>query len=334
MTAAGGDAAFTGEFVEIPVAGTVGAAVAARASARAVPGRSATLARRLPRALRPYLYLLPALGCVGFWVYRPLVQAVKLSFYNWDLLPSQPQTWVGLGNYTRLLHSGQLGSSLWLTVVFIAAMVPFTVVIPTAVGLLTRRARGRLAALYRAAVFAPLLVPPVAGAVIWQWLLDPVHGLVDRATGSSVNWLNSPGSAQLTIVVITGWLVLGFAVLIVRAGLANVSDDYTDAAALDGASRGQVTRWVLLPLLSPTLAFLALMTVLLSAQWSFPVIDTLTQGGPSGATTNIYYFLWQTAFQNFDAGSASAAGVLFFLGFGLVAVTLVRIADRFSFHDN
>lgn len=157
---------------------------------------------------------------------------------------------------------------------------------------------------------------------------------MDRATGSTVNWINSPGPAQLTIIVITGWHVLGFAVLIVRAGLANINDDYTDAAVLDGASRGQVTRWVLLPLLSPTLAFLALMTVLLSAQWSFPVIDTLTQGGPSGATTNIYYYLWEIAFQSFAAGTSAAAGVMFFLGFCTVAVALVRIADRFSFHDN
>ena len=333
MSAASGDAAvLTGDFVEITAADAAGGITeAARARARAA---RPSLARRLPRALRPYLYLLPALGCVGFWVYRPLIEAVRLSFYKWDLLPADPQTWVGVGNYTQLLRSGQLGSSLWLTVVFVAGMVPFTIAIPTAVGLLTRGTRGRLAAVYRAAVFAPLLVPPVAGAVVWEWMLDPVHGVVDRATGSSINWLLSPGPAQVTIIVITGWHVLGFAVLIVRAGLANISDDYTDAAALDGASRGQVTRWVVLPLLSPTLAFLGLITVLLSAQWSFPVIDTLTQGGPSGATTNIYYFLWETAFQDFDAGSSSAAGVLFFLAFAAVALLLVRIADRFSFHDN
>jgi multiple sugar transport system permease protein len=328
MRAAGGEAVLTGEFVENPAASGV---EAARADARAArPSLGAALAR----VLRPYLYVLPALGCVGFWVYRPLIAAIKLSFYNWDLLPSQAQTWTGLGNYTQLLHSGQLTGSLRVTLLFIAGMLPFTIVIPVTVGLLTRRMRGRLAGVYRAAVFAPLLVPPVAGAVVWEWMLDPVHGVVDRLTHSSVNWLNSPGFAQLTIMAITGWSLLGFAVLIVRAGLENINDDYTDAAALDGASRGQVTRWVLLPLLSPTLAFLALMTVLLSAQWSFPVIDTLTQGGPSGATTNIYYFLWETAFQDFNAGSSAAAGVLFFLGFVLVAVALVRLADRFSFHDN
>jgi multiple sugar transport system permease protein len=324
---AAASAVITGAFVEVPPV------PAAEAAGTSVPAAGPPLSRRLRRALPPYLYLLPALALLGFWVYRPLVQTVQLSFDNWDLLPSAPKVPVGLANYAHLLHSAQLGSSLWLTAVFMGGMVPFTIIVPTMVGLLTRRVPGRLAGVYRFLVFAPVLVPPVAGAVVWEWLLDPVHGVIDAATGSRVNWLQEPGPAQVAVIVITGWHVLGLALLIVWAGLANISDDYTAAAELDGASRGQVTRWVLLPLLSPTLAFLALMTVLLSAQLSFPVINALTQGGPGGATTNIYYFLWQTAFQQFDAGTTAAAGVLFFLGFGVIALVLVWLADRFSFHD-
>ncbi|MCX4091543.1 carbohydrate ABC transporter permease [Nocardia sp. alder85J] len=317
----------TGFFVEVP------AVQALPQEGRAPAGRPARR-RRVLRAVAPYLYLLPALACVIFWTYRPLVQTVQLSFYHWDMLPTSPAVPAGPDNYRRLLSSPQLGRSLWLTVVFILGMVPFTVIVPTLVGLATRRLRGRTAGLYRALLFAPMLVPPVAGAVVWQWLLDPRYGAIDRMLGTDLNWLQQTGPAQLAIIVITGWHVLGFAVLIVTAGIAGINDDYTEAAALDGASRSQTTRWILLPLLSPTLLFLALMTVLLSAQWSFPVIDNLTQGGPSGATTNIYYFLWETAFQGFAAGSAAAAGVLFFLGFGVLALVLVRLSDRLGVHDN
>src|SRR5579871_5158815 len=148
-----------GTFVEV-------AAVteAARTSVRAA---RPPLRRRLARLLPPYLYLLPGLGCVGFWVYRPLVQSVQLSFYNWNLLPSNPKTPVGLANYTQLFDSPQLGSSLWLTVLFILGMVPFTLIIPTVVGLFTRRLSGKRAAVYRFLIFTPVLVPPVAGAVLW-----------------------------------------------------------------------------------------------------------------------------------------------------------------------
>ena len=143
-----------------------------------------------------------------------------------------------------------------------------------------------------------------------------------------------PSLALVCIILVTVWHSLGFAVVVLTAGLSAIPADVTEAARLDGARGWSLLSRVKLPLLSPTLAFLGLMTVLLSAQWSFPVIDTLTQGGPSGATTNIYYFLWKTAFQDFDAGASAAAGVLFFLGFVAVAVALVWIADRFSFHDN
>jgi multiple sugar transport system permease protein len=87
-------------------------------------------------------------------------------------------------------------------------------------------------------------------------------------------------------------------------------------------------------MLSPTLVFLVLMTILLSAQWSFPLIDTLTKGGPASSTTNIYYLLWTYGFQSFDAGLGAAAGVIFFVGFGVIAAGLVWLSNRVAFNDD
>jgi multiple sugar transport system permease protein len=214
------------------------------------------------------------------------------------------------------------------------ALLLFTVVLPTVVALLSREVRGRGRAAYRALIFAPMLVPPVAGAAVWQWMLDPSSGAVARLLGHPINWIHEAGPAQLAIVVITGWHLLGFAALVVTSGLAGIDDEYTAAATLDRASRWQITRWITLPLLSPTLVFLALMTILLSGQLTFPLIDTLTQGGPGTSTTNVYYLLWVYGFQNFDSGFAAAAGLTFFVVFGLVALLLVRLSNRLTFHDN
>lgn len=290
--------------------------------------------RRLLRAAAPYLYLAPALVLLVIWTYRPLLQAAQLSGYHWNLLPTQPMSPAGLDNYRRLFALPAVGQSVWRTVEVIVGLLPFTIGLPVLVGLLTQRVQGRLRALYQSLVFAPLLVAPVASAAVWGWLLDPRAGVLNRVLGTRVNWLHDTVWAQPSLIVITGWHVLGFAVLVVAAGLTNINPDYAEAARLDGASRGQVTRWITLPLLSPTLVFLLLMTVLLSAQWTFPLIDTITQGGPSGATTNVYYLLWDYTFHSFDAGLGTAAGMLLFLGFGLVAAVLVWLTEKLTVHDN
>lgn len=292
------------------------------------------VSRRILRAATPYLYLLPAMALLVIWTYRPLLQAAQLSFYSWNLLPTQPMKPAGLDNYRRLFELPAVGQSVWRTVEVIAGLLPFTIVVPVLVGLLTQRVHGRLRALYQSLVFAPLLVAPVASAAVWGWLLDPRSGVLNRVLGTRVNWLHDTAWAQPSIIVITGWHVLGFAVLVVAAGLTNINPDYAEAAQLDGATRGQLTRWITLPLLSPTLVFLLLMTVLLSAQWTFPLIDTVTQGGPSGATTNVYYLLWDYSFHSFDAGLGTAAGMLLFLGFGLVAAGLVWLTEKLTVHDN
>ncbi|GAA1279283.1 carbohydrate ABC transporter permease [Streptomyces aureus] len=317
------------------VSGQFTQVAAAPARARAtVPAARAPWRRRLVRGAQPYVYLAPALVLLVVWTYRPLAQTVQLSFHSWNLLPTSPMTEVGFANYERLLSTPDMGDAVWRTVLVIVGMLPFTVVVPVAVALLSRRVRGRAGAVYRAMVFAPMLVAPVAGAAVWQWLLDPRAGAVNSLLGTQVNWLHEAGPAQAAIIVITGWHVVGFAVLVVSAGLTGISPEYAAAAQVDGASRWQILRWVTLPLLSPTIAFLVLMTVLLSAQWTFPLVDTLTQGGPSGATTTVYYLLWDYGFRSYDAGVGAAAGVLFFIGFVLVAAVLVRISDRLSHYDD
>ncbi|MEV1295249.1 sugar ABC transporter permease, partial [Pseudonocardia sp. NPDC049635] len=291
-------------------------------------------ATRVARAAPPYLFLAPGLVLLAIWVYRPLATTVQLSFFSWNLLPTSPAEFVGFANYERLFALPDFSAALGRTVVLILGLLPFTLVVPTVVGLLGRRVHGRAATVYQALVFAPMLVAPVAGAAVWQWLLDPRGGLVNQLLGTSTNWLQEPGPAQLAIIVITGWHVLGFATLVLAAGLAGIDSEYSAAASLDGATHWQTTRWITLPLLSPTLAFLLLMTLLLAAQWSFPLVNTLTGGGPSDATTNIYYLLWDYAFTSFDAGLGAAAGMIFFLGFGLLALLLVRLTERLSFHDS
>ncbi|MFG1795975.1 carbohydrate ABC transporter permease [Nocardia sp. NPDC049149] len=290
--------------------------------------------RRAGRFVVPYLYLAPALFLLVVWTYRPLVQAVELSTYSWNLLPTSPMKSVGTGNYERLMELPAFWNSIGRTGALIAGMLPFTVLLPLIIALASKRVHGRARTVYQALIFVPFLVAPVAAAAVWRWLLHPGGGFVGELLGSKHNWVYDASTAHAVIIGITGWQLLGFSVLVVWAGLAGISGDYDEAAQVDGASPGQIRRWITLPLLSPTVMFLVLTTVLLSPILTFPLIDSMTQGGPSQSTTNIYYLLWDYAFHSFDAGLSAAAGVLLFAGFGVLAGILVWISEKVAFHDD
>ncbi|UOR01067.1 sugar ABC transporter permease [Leucobacter allii] len=297
--------------------------------------------RRAPRprfSVAPYLYILPATAMLILWTYLPLAQTFELSFYDWNLIPTQPKTPVGMGNYAEVLALPELHQALWNTLLYIGAFLILSVALPVAFALLSKRVSGRAKTVYQALIFVPYLVTPVATSAIWRWMFAEEGGTIPaiaRTLGFEMgNVFREPGGAMIAVMVIVGWQLLGFGVLVVSAGLAGINPDYEHAAGVDGAKRRQILWRITIPLLSPSLVFLALMTILLSAQWTFPVIDLITQGGPSGSSTNIYYLLYEFGFRSFDAGISAAAGVLFFIAFGLVALLFVELTERLSFHDN
>ncbi|MFW0783454.1 sugar ABC transporter permease [Gordonia sp. CPCC 206044] len=302
-----------------------------------VPVAKRPVLRRLAGSAVPYLYLVPALAGLVIWVYSPLVQTFQLSFYDWNLVPTSPAHPAGWSNYVEALQLPQLGRATINTLLYLIGLLPFTIVIPVIVVLVSQRIHGRARAFYRAVIFAPYLIAPVVTAIIWRWLLDP-GGLVNQILGmfgiAPISFLRDPNWAMWSIVLIVGWQLLGFAVLVVSAGMSGISEDYAAAARTDGATERQITFKITLPLLSPTLLFMATLTILSAAQLMFPMIQTLTMGGPGDSTTNLYYLLYDTAFGSFDVGLASAASVLFFLGFGLIAWGAVWLMDRWSFHDD
>lgn len=291
------------------------------------------------RTVAPYLYLLPAVALLVIWTYSPLLQTFDLSFYDWNLIPTQPKTAVGIQNYTTVLSQPELHQALVNTGVYILAFLLLSVVLPVVFALLSRRVAGRAKTIYQALIFVPFLVTPVATSAIWRWLFAPEGGAIPAIARTLFgvemgNIFREPGASLIAVIVIVGWQMLGFGVLVVSAGLAGISPDYAHAAGVDGATERQITWRITLPLLSPSLVFLALMTILLSAQWTYPIIDLVTQGGPSGTSTNIYYLLYQYAFRNFDAGISAASGVLFFAVFGIIAFAFVQLSEKLSFHDN
>jgi multiple sugar transport system permease protein len=296
------------------------------------------LRRKSHSPLAPWLYLAPALITLVVWIYWPLVDAVRLSFYQWNMLPTSPQTFVGWDNYQRIFALPKFWQALRNTGIYILGLLPLAVLIPLAIAIYTHDLPARMRNIYRAIIFVPMIIAPVVAAAVWRWLLDPSYGLANEvitATGlDPVKFLGDPKVAIWTIIVITGWKLMGFSTLILAAANANINPSLIEAARMDGASKWDIIRDVRLPLLSSTVLFLVMMTILLGAQWSFTYINVLTGGGPLGSTTNIYYLLWDFGFSTMSVGWGSASAVILFLGFGALAFVLFRLIDRYSFHDN
>lgn len=307
--------------------------ISATPMAAATPRRQSRKVRHLP-----WLYLAPTILSFLIWIYWPLIDAFRLSFYEWNMLATSPMKYVGWTNYLNIFGLSKFWQALRNTGIYIAGLLPIAVVLPLAIAIYTADLPPRMRNIYRAIIFVPMIVAPVVAAAIWRWLLDPGHGMVNvglKALGADpVRFLQDPRLAIWTIIVLTGWKLIGFSTLILSAANANINPALIEAARMDGASKWEIIRDIRLPLLSSTVLFLVMMTILLGAQWSFSYIHVLTGGGPLGSTTNIYYILWDFGFSSLSVGWSSAAAVILFLGFGALAFVLFRLIDRYSFHDN
>jgi multiple sugar transport system permease protein len=297
--------------------------------------------RSLPRVrlrvAEPWFYLTPALAVLVVWTYVPLLQAFELSFYQWNMLPRSQPRYVGLDNYVNLLTLPDMQQAVINTAFYTIGLLPLSVGLPLVVALLTARLNGPLRNLYRALIFVPMIVAPIVAAIVWRWLLNEDHGLanawLDGMGVGTVGFLRDPDVALWTLVWITGWKLLGFSTLLFAAADSAINPSYIEAARMDGASPWQIVRDIRLPLLSPTILLLTMMTILFGAQWSFVYINALTGGGPLRSTTNVYFLMWEYGFKTMAAGWSAAAGVLVFTIFGLVAIACLALMKRLAVYD-
>lgn len=283
---------------------------------------------------RPWLYLTPMLTALVVWVYGPLLATAALSVSDWDLT-SAPPAFVGLANYEDLVNRPEFGQSLRQTLFYVLGMLAFAVPIPLGLAVLLWKRPGRASSAYRTLLFLPVVLAPVATAVSWQFVLNPLQGLANAVLDwvhlGPVNWLGDPRSALATIVVITSAKIVALNMLLFGAALATLDRRCLEAARLDGASEWEATRHVVLPQLARTTSFVALLCVVLAAQWTFTNISVLTQGGPAGATDNLFYRLYTYGFTFFDTGLAAAAAMVVLAGLGLL-VALRTLGGRRRAH--
>ena len=301
------------------------------ASPAAVRRGRLSLARR--EELAAYLFILPSFAGFVIFLIVPMVASLGISLYDWELLV--PPHFIGLDNFAALAKDTVFRQVLLNTLTYTVGLVPTNIVVSLglAVWLNTRL---RWVNLYRLAFFLPVVTVTVAVALIWKWLYDPFAGLINLGLHliglPGPNWLSDPHWAMPALILMSVWKSFGYNMVLFLAGLQGIPASIYEAATIDGASPWQRLWRITLPLLSPTMFFAVVMTVISSFQ-VFDQAYIMTGGGPANATDTIVLYIYQNGFQFFRMGYASAiAWVLFTLIF-IVTLVQLRAQNRWVQYD-
>lgn len=265
----------------------------------------------------------------------PVIWGVLLSFQKNNLLGGTPK-WVGSANYKTLAHDPVFRAAVWHTVLFTGLFVPLSIAVGLAIAVAMNR-NIRLLAFYRTAVYVTLAVSTISTALMFMWLTDPTYGLIDDLLRMlhlhTQQFLAQPetcpvcNQALYVIVAMDIWEWLGFNVIIYLAALQSIPQELLEAAAIDGASAWGRFRSVTLPLLSPATLFLVVWLTINAFQL-FDEVYLTTHGGPIYSTTVIVYYLFDKAFDQFNAGLGAAAACVLFVVIGAISLIQWKIGQR------
>lgn len=276
-------------------------------------------ALRSSRVSAGWWFVAPALLLIGVFFLLPVIAAVGLSFTDFDLYAlADPGAarWVGLRNYVRVLHEPLFWTALRNTLYFAIVGGPLTVCVSLGAALLVNARAVRWKGAARAVFFAPFVTTLVAVAIVWRYLYHPRYGLLNAGLAhlgiAPIDWLGDAHWAMPAIILMATWKNFGYNMLICVAGLQNIPRDLYEAAALDGATPLQRFRHVTIPMLAPTLLFVAVVTMIGYLQL-FTEPYVMTQGGPLRATTSLVLYMYEEGFRWWRLGVAAAIAFLLFI---------------------
>lgn len=274
----------------------------------------------------PWLLLAPQLSITLIFFVWPALLAVWQSFLRQDAFGLNTR-FVGLENYTRLLHSPEYLHSFRVTLVFTLLVtvvtMGFALIMAVAVSRLIRAGRS-----YTTLLVWPYAIAPAVAGILWWFIFNPSIGILPyilAQVGYDMNTISDPTDAMILVVAASSWSRISYSFLFFVAGLQSVPDSLREAAAIDGA--GPVKRFftITLPLLSPTTFFLLVVNLVYSLFETFAVIDATTQGGPAQSTTILVYKVYFDGFVGQNLGSSAAQSVV------LMGIVIVLTVIQFRY---
>ena len=277
-----------------------------------------------------WIFIFPALVGTIIFIIIPVICSFGLSFARWDLL--NPIQFVGFDNYKEIFSEPLFFKILWNTIVFAFSSSVLGVIIPLILAcILNSKIRG--SEFYKTAYFLPFITPMIIIGVVWEWIFDPNIGLLNHILHLHINWLYDTHYAMTALIIVSVWKLIGYNMVIFLSSLAGISQSMFEAAKIDGANSFQTFKNVTVPLLSPTIFFVVIITAISSFQ-IFDLIYLMTQGGPLDSTNVLVYAIYKNAFEYFNVGKASAIAYVLFLLILVLTLCQWNLRKKLVYNEN
>ncbi len=277
----------------------------------------------------PYLFILPAICGVFFLTFFPAMFAFFISFHRWNILvPNKP--FVGLANFKKAFSDEYFLRSLWISFKYAIGVIPAKIVIAFFFALLIYSIP-KFKSIFRVIYFLPAVTSVVAISVIWNWIYHPYYGvanyLISQFGFEPIDWLGNPDIAIWSVVLVSVWRSVGYSIIIFLAGLNNIPKTILEASDIDGASRWQKVKNIIIPLMKPSLVFVFI-TSTIGAIQVFTEIYMMT-GGTADTKTAVFY-IWQTGFNKLQMGYASSMSLVLFAIILVITLIQMRVTRVFK----
>ncbi|MFJ8045729.1 carbohydrate ABC transporter permease [Kitasatospora sp. NPDC096147] len=282
-----------------------------------------------------YLMVLPLLAGLGVFYLWPIAQTVYFSFTEWGAFGGQQ--WIGTANYRAFLSDPELPKAAWNTLrysLLILLAIPVSVVLAA----LLNQVRDRHVALYRTLYFLPVVSMPAAVAMVWRWLYNGDYGLINHLLSlvgvDGPHWVSDERWTGYAMAVVGIWAALGYNMIIFAAGLKSIPRHYYEAAELDGAGRIRQFFTITLPLLSPSVFFVSVLSVIGGLQMFDTVLMMLGKSNPALAgSKTIAYLFYEEAFLDNRQGMASAVAVVLMVVLLLLTAAQFRLQKKWVHYE-
>lgn len=287
--------------------------------------------------LLAFTFIMPALIVFVLFMFWPLAYTFYLSFFKWNMV-SPKMVWVGLDNYINLMKDPLTIKVFKNTLLYLIILVAFNFLLPYLMAFVNVFLMKKGKDVYKAIIFIPSLISLVVGAIVFQWIFNPITGplgAVLSTMGMTMpSWSKTSGLVILVISLVAVYKAFGYNFLILLSGVSSVPEELIEAARLEKTPSSKIFSKIVVPLTSSTAIYILIMSIVQGIQYVFTPIKVLTQGGPDNASSNIIYQGYEAAFSYYSTGMSSAISIITMIIFMILLFLEFKYVEKEVYYEN